>query len=69
MKINKINKILPTVSKVLEKIIVKQLTPFFDKVASLHLSGFRTNHSCKDVLLNFVETVKRPLSSTKHIEL
>ncbi len=39
--------ILPTVSKVLEKIILQQLTPILDKVASPHLSGFRKNYSCQ----------------------
>ncbi len=39
-----------TVSTVLEKIIVQQLTPFLDNVASPYLSGFRKNHICQDVL-------------------
>ncbi len=49
----------------MEKIIVQQLTPFLDKVASPHLSGIRKNHSCQDVLLNFVEKCKEAIDLRK----
>ncbi len=36
-----------------------------DKVASPHLSGFRQDHSCQDVLLNFAEKFKEDIGLRK----
>ncbi len=49
--------VLPSVSKIFEKVIVHQLSSFFDSKFSPLLPGFRNTYSCQDVL-NFVEICK-----------
>ena len=46
--------ILPVISKVFERLIVKQLEPFVDKFLSKFLCGFRKGYSCQHSLLNMI---------------
>jgi hypothetical protein len=50
--------ILPCFSKVFESILVDQMSEFLEPMLSSHLSGFRKNHSCQNVLLQMVEKCK-----------
>ncbi len=57
--------VLPSVSKIFEKVIVHQLNGFFESKFAPLLSGFRKKYSCQDVVLNFVEKCKVALDSKK----
>jgi len=57
--------VLPSMSKVFEKELVNQLTPFFDKQFHPCVSGFRKGYSCETVLVNMVESVKQSLDNGK----
>ena len=46
-------RILSCLSKIWEKILITQLSEFFDNIFSHHMSGFRKAHGCQDVRLNF----------------
>lgn len=50
--------VLTTLSKIFEKVVVGQLSDYFQSHYSPDMSGFRTHHGCQDVLLKFVEQVK-----------
>ena len=47
--------ILNSMSKIFERVIVNQLTDYFNNVCSIFLSGFRQQHSCETVLLRMIE--------------
>ncbi|XP_057297358.1 uncharacterized protein LOC130627302 [Hydractinia symbiolongicarpus] len=47
--------LLPTVSKVFESILAKQLLPFFNTFLSKHLCGFRKSYSCQYAILNMLQ--------------
>src|SRR5699024_2153307 len=51
--------ILPTMSKILEKIMYRQLIAYLDanKILPITQSGFRVNHSCTTALLNIVDDI------------
>ena len=57
--------VLSTLSKIYEKIIVGQLTQYFDTICSPDLSGFRKKHGCQDVILNLVENTKSKVDNNK----
>ena len=50
--------ILKSVSKLFEKLIQKQLSPFFDKHLSQHLCGYRKGYSTQNALLKLIESWK-----------
>ena len=47
--------VLPTISKILENVLVTQLNEYFEPIFSPRMSGFRKKHSCEDVLIDFIE--------------
>ena len=57
--------ILPTVSKIFEKVMLEQLNVHFDPILSPYMSGFRKGYSCENVLLHFVESAKSALDDKK----
>ena len=56
--------ILPTVSKVFEKIIAEQLNPFFEDRFSTLLCGFRKGHSTQHALLRLLHHWQRALDDS-----
>ena len=50
--------ILPIMSKVFEKVIINQISPYFDSIFHPCVSGFRKGYSCETVLVNMVESIK-----------
>ena len=57
--------ILPTVSKVFEKIIAEQLNPFFENCFSTLICGFRKGHSTQHALLRLLHHWQRALDNSK----
>ena len=55
--------VLPCISKIFEKVMVTQLTKYFDSILSPYVSGFRSGHSCETVLLRFVNNVQQSLDN------
>ena len=53
--------ILPTVSKISEKVMLEQLNVHFDPIRSPYTSGFRKGYSCENVLLHLAQKVSPPL--------
>ena len=51
--------ILPTLSKIYEKIFYQQMYEYFDKLFSKHLCGFRKGHSTQHCLLFMLEFLKK----------
>ena len=56
--------LLPVISKVYERIFVKQLEPFVDKFLSKFLCGFRKGYSCQHSLLNMIRKWKACLNKS-----
>ena len=50
--------ILPIMSKVFEKVIINQLSFYFDSIFHPCVSGFRKDYCCETVLVNMVESFK-----------
>ena len=50
--------ILSYLSKIFEKILITQLSEFFDDIFSPHMSGFRKAHGYQDVILYFTNNAK-----------
>ena len=53
--------LLPTISKVFEKIVFKQLTAFLDHKLSKFLCGFRKRYSTQHALINLIQDWQRVL--------
>ena len=53
--------ILPTLSKIYEKILYHQIYEYFDNIFSKYLSGFRKGHSTQHCLLFMLEILKKTL--------
>lgn len=51
--------ILPCLSKIFEKIIVEQMSAYFERIFSTSMSGFRKAHNCQNVILQFIEKCKQ----------
>ena len=51
--------ILTCVSKIFEKVLVQQLSEYFENKCSESMSGFRKGYSCQDVLIRFIEKCKQ----------
>ena len=56
--------LLPTISKVFERLIAKQLEPFLNRFLSKFLCGFRKGLSCQYALLNMIRKWQSCLNST-----
>ena len=59
--------ILPIVSKIYEKEMVRQLENYFEDRLSPYISGFRKTHSCETVLIRMVENIKKSLDHGKNL--
>ena len=59
--------ILSSMSKVLEKLILRQMTPFLREILDPRIAACRQGYSCQDVLLRLVEDWKRALENRKHV--
>lgn len=60
--------LLPTLSKILERILQMQLQEYIDKESNLipiHQSGFRRGHSCSSALLNITDDIFRAQDNGK----
>ena len=53
--------ILPTLSKIYEKILYQQIYEYFNSIFSKYLSGFRKGHSTQHCLLSILENLKKAL--------
>ena len=56
--------LLPIVSKVFERLIVKQIQPFVDSFLSKYLCGFRKGYSCQHSLLNMIRKWQSTLNTS-----
>ena len=61
--------ILPSVSKIFEKIYNQQLYEYFKHVLSDLLSAFRKRYGCQHVLTKLIEDSKRALNNHMHVGL
>ena len=59
--------VLPSLSKVYERVMGLQLSDFFDKIFSALLSAFRKRYSCQSTLLNMIEHFKRSLDNGEYV--
>ena len=59
--------VLPSLSKVYERVMGQQLSDFFDKIFSALLSAFRKRYSCQSTLLNIIEYFKKSLDSGEYV--
>ena len=59
--------VLPSLSKVYERVMGQQLSDFFDKIFSALLSAFRKRYSCQSTLLNMIEHFKRSLDNGEYV--
>ena len=57
--------VLPSLSKVYERVMGQQLSNFFDKIFSALLSAFRKRYSCQWTLLNMIEHFKNSLDNSE----
>ena len=55
--------VLPSISKVYERVMGQQLSDFFDKIFSALLSAFIKRHSCQSTLLNMIENFNNSLDN------
>ena len=55
--------VLNTFSKILEKILKEQLTPFLDKTLSIFIAAYRKAYSTQHVLIKLVEEWKSKLDN------
>lgn len=58
--------ILPSISKILEKLVHEQLVLFLDNVLDPNIAAYRKGYSCEHVLLSLVESWKKALDLKKH---
>ena len=59
--------VLPSLSKVYERVMGQQLSDFFDNIFSALLSAFRKRYSCQSTLLNMIEHFKRSLDNGEYV--
>ena len=58
--------ILPSLSKILERIIHNQLLTFMDSILDPRMAAYRKGYSCEYVLLNLTEQWKKALDTKMH---
>ena len=59
--------ILPSMSKVLEKTILHQMSQFLREILDLRIAAYRRGYSCQDVLLKLIDDWKGALEKRKHV--
>ena len=52
---------LSCLPKIFEKILITQMSEYFDDIFSPHISAFMKAHGCQDVLLHFTNNAKLSL--------
>ena len=57
--------ILPNLSKVFERCLYKQMSPYFDNILSKYQCGFRKNHNAQHCLLALIENWKCSVDNGK----
>jgi exonuclease III len=57
--------ILSSLSKIFERMLVNQLSSYFEEIFQNDMSGFRNKHCCQSVLLKFLDDVKSNLDNNK----
>ena len=59
--------IISSMSKVLEKIILHQMSQFMREILDLRIVAYRRGYSCQDVLLKISDDWKRALEKRRHV--
>ena len=59
--------ILPTCSKVFEKVLFEQMSPFFEKMFSKLLCGFCKRHSTQHALLKLIQRWQKTLDTSDYV--
>ena len=59
--------VLPSLSKIYERVMRQQLSDFFDKIFSALLSAFRKRCSCQSTLLNMIDHFKKLLDNGEYV--
>ena len=59
--------VLPSLSKIYERVMGQQLSDFFDKIFSALLSAFRKRYSYQSTLLNMIEHFKKSLDNGEYV--
>ena len=59
--------ILPSMSKVLEQIILHQMSRFLREILDPRIAAYRHGYSCQDVLLKLIDDWKKPLEKRRHV--
>ena len=59
--------VLPNVSKIFEKVMVSQLSQYFDPLLNPNVSGFRQGHSCESVLTKLVSDIQCALDRGMYV--
>ena len=64
---NKTVSMLPTLSKIYERLFSEQLSDHFNSIFNDYLSAFRTSYGCQITLLRLVEDWKQALEQNKYV--
>ena len=59
--------ILPSMSKVLEKIILHQMSRFLPEILDSRIAAYRHGDNCQDVLLKLIDDWKTALEKRRHV--
>ena len=59
--------ILPSMSKVLEKIILHKMSQFLREILDRRIAAYRRGYSCQDVLLKLIDDWSGALEKRKHV--
>ena len=59
--------ILPTSSKVFEKVLFEQMSKFFEKIFSKLLCGFRKGHSTQHALLKLIQRWQKTVDNSNYV--
>ena len=59
--------VLPSLSKIYERVMGQRLSDFFYKIFSVLLSAFRKRYSCQSTLLNMIEHFKKSLDNGEYV--
>ena len=59
--------VLPTLSKLFEKLLATQLSDFFENIFNCLMSAYRKRYNCQDVLLKLVESWRHDLDNKNSV--
>ena len=57
--------VLPSLSKIFEKVLVEQLSDYFEYIFNEEISRFRCKHSCETILVRMIEDIRQYLDEGK----